>query len=145
MRPRDSIGAQIGIGTALPFTVTGRSSCHRKLKRVARYVDAATTSPSGEAVDCSREAVFTTSPVTRSPMRGPRPRETTTSPVATPTRTARDDGSCSRRRWISSLMRNAARTARSASSSWVTGTPKTPNTTLPTTFSTAPPNPSICR
>ena len=145
MRPRDSIGAQIRIGSALPFTVTGRSSCHRKSNCVARYVDSATTMPSGGAVDCSREAVFTTSPVTRSPMRGPR--------------AERDDDLAGRdahphgqRRRIvrrrcctSSRMRSAARIARSASSSWVTGAPKTPNTTLPTIFSTVPPNPSIWR
>ena len=43
----------------------------------------------------------------------------------------------------SSAIRSAARTARSGSSSWAAGTPKTPTTASPMNFSTTPPYASI--
>ena len=49
-----------------------------------------------------------------------------------------------RRSRASSVIRRAARTARSGSSPWATGTPKTPTTASPMNFSTTPPWSSIC-
>ena len=65
------MGAHTRMGSAFPFTVTGGSAVQRNWVSVARYVDSPTTIESGAAVDCRRDAVFTMSPVTRSPTRGP--------------------------------------------------------------------------
>ena len=93
------------------------------------------------------EAVLTTSPVASpSPSSGAAPSAITASPVSTPTRTASPSpGSASFRSAIASKIRSPARTARSGSSSWATGAPKTAITASPMNFSTVPPNPSTSR
>ena len=79
---------------------------------------------------CSRRAAtLTASPVTSVSPSPP----TTTSPVLTPMRAS---SPCSE---IAGLISEAARTARSASSSCETGIPKTAMTASPTNFSTVPP------
>ena len=95
---------------------------HRR--RVASPIS---TSPS--AASCSRRAAtLTASPVTRV---SPSPARTL--PVFTPMRAPRPSAATSAR------ISHAARTARSASSSCATGTPKTAITASPMNFSTVPP------
>ena len=81
--------------------------------------------------------MFTTSPATFSPTCGPVANVTTASPVFTAARTGISISEV--RAWIA----NAARTARSASSSWATGAPNTPIAASPMNLSSAPPNRSI--
>ncbi len=85
--------------------------------------------------------MFTTSPATiPSPCSGRAPRLTIASPVFTATRTARSWPGRSLLSSVSaSTIRSPARTARSASSSWATGAPKTAMTASPMNFSTVPP------
>ena len=91
--------------------------------------------------------MFTTSPATSpSPCSGRAPSATTASPDSTPTRTAKLSSASSWfRSAIASKMRKPARTARSGSSSWATGAPKTAITASPMNFSTVPPNLSTSR
>ena len=92
--------------------------------------------------DCSsRAARLTASPVTNaSPLPGS---PAITSPVLTPVRAATVTPQDRWNSWFSSssVSRSsaAARTARSASSSWRRGTPKTATTASPMNFSTVPP------
>ena len=87
--------------------------------------------------------MLTTSPATiPSPRSGRAPRATTASPVVTAARTATSRPS-PRKASIVSRIRNAARTARSASSSCATGAPKTAMTASPMNFSTVPPKLSM--
>ena len=87
-----------------------------------------------------REAVFIASPVrNRSPEPGATPRRTRTSPVLTPTRRRSGVPPTASSSSAPSAIRRAARTARSGSSSWAAGTPKTPTTASPMNFSTIPP------
>jgi hypothetical protein len=103
--------------------------------RVARHVVSPTRIPSTGAFDWSRAAVLTTSPATMpSPSSGRAPSETSAWPVLTPMRSW--SSACSSR--IQSRMASAARTARSASSSWETGAPNTAITASPMNFSTVP-------
>ena len=74
-----------------------------------------------------------------SPMRGPPPPATSTSPVVIPTRASSGIGAPSRRRASRSWTSSPARTARRASSSWISGTPNTAHTASPMNFSTRPP------
>jgi hypothetical protein len=103
----------------------------------ARVASSTQTLP-GSATDCTREAVLTASPATIPSAVAPR--VTATSPVTTPTRMARPGAPTSSpiavMVWTSS---SPARTARSASSSWATGTPHTAITASPMNFSTVPP------
>ena len=102
--------------------------------------------PPAGADDCSRDAVFTTSPVTASPIWGPAPGATTASPVLIPWRTASDRAGSSRfSSSIADWIDRAARTARSGSSSCATGEPNTPNAASPMNLSSVPPNASISR
>jgi hypothetical protein len=85
------------------------------------------TSPG--SADCwSRAATFSASPVANVES----PDSATTSPDSIPIRAARPCPSVSR-------IAVAARTARSASSSWAVGTPNTATTASPANFSTVPP------
>jgi hypothetical protein len=85
--------------------------------------------------------VLITSPETMpSPRSGRASSETSASPVLTPIRTSSARlGSASFSSAIASWIAIAARTARSASSSWATGAPNTPTTASPMNFSTVPP------
>ena len=64
-------GRQIASGSAFPFTVTGESSSYSKMPAVAWCAASPTTMVPVGATFCSRDAVFTTSPVTLSPICGP--------------------------------------------------------------------------
>ena len=87
------------------------------------------------AAACMRAAVLTTSPATiASPSAARAPRLTSASPVLTAIRTCSASCSCAQSRIAS-----AARTARSGSSSWAVGAPKTAITASPMNFSTVPP------
>ena len=105
------------------------------MRSVARYVCSPTRIPSTGAADCSRAAVFTTSPdAMPSPSDGRAPNDTSASPVLTPIRTLSSLSSVTQSRIAS-----AARTARSGSSSCATGAPKSATTASPMNFSTVPP------
>ena len=92
-----------------------------------------TSTVPGSAADWMRDAVLTRSPAT---MPWPSaPSVTAASPVRTPAR------ACERRieAGTAATRSSAARTARSASSSWATGVPHTAITASPMNFSTVPP------
>ena len=71
------------------------------------------------------------------------PRRTKASPVLIPTRSLSGAPPTEVSPSASSAIRRPARTARSGSSSWAAGTPKTPTTASPMNFSTVPPKASI--
>ena len=121
-------------GASFPFATTGCAGRYSIEPRVPMYVSSPTsTAPTGDA-DCRRAAVLTTSPATKvSPRSGLASSATIASPVLTATRSWSPSSSAQSR------TANAARTARSASSPYVTGAPKTPMTASPTNFSTFPP------
>ena len=132
---RGPIARQTGMGCCLPFARTGSSCSYTIDVRVAWYVSSPTRTPFTGAADCSRAAVFTTSPATSpSPCAGFADTETSASPVLTAMRTSRS---------TRSRIASAARTARSGSSPCATGAPKTAITASPMYFSTVPPNASI--
>ena len=125
----------------LPFTVSCRLAPTVTASRTNGYV----VSPSRispVSADCSRRlARFTASPVTNASAWPGSP--ASTSPVLTPIRheSATPCGAATSRSSRSTAARisNAAPTARSASSSWTEGTPKTAITSSPLNFSTVPP------
>ena len=92
------------------------------------------TSP-GPAAAWSRVARLTASPMTSG---SPPPSSTITSPVATPMRTSIAGPPASSRSATASCMAAAALTARRASSSRTTGTPKVATTASPMNFCTSP-------
>ena len=124
-----------GTGCCLPLARTGSTSSYAIVLRVAWYVSWPTRIPFTGAADCRRAAVLTTSPDTMpSPCAGFADTETRASPVLTAMRTSRS---------IPSRIASAARTARSGSSPWAMGAPKTAITASPMNFSTVPPKDSI--
>ncbi len=132
---------QTGTGSALPLAVIGSASSNAIAARQARYVRSSTSTPLTGAADWSRAAVFRTSPQA---IPWPSPifasSETIASPVVMPTRTRSSrDGSSSFRASIAAMIARPARTARSGSSSWATGAPKSATTASPMNFSTLPP------
>ena len=127
-----------GIGSALPRSDSGSTGSATTASRTRRQVGSPISTVPGSAAAWSRAAVFMASPMRGVPSPGTR-----TSPVVTPTLAVNGKGepaaSSARRTWISI----AARTARRASSSWATGSPKTAETASPMYFSTLPPWRSI--
>ena len=117
-----------GTGSALPLRSSGSTgSTSTALRTSAKVGSPISTSPAVAACS-SRAATLTASPVaSRSSV------PVTTSPVMTPIRPS------SPRSGSASRISSAARTARSASSSWTVGTPKTAMTASPMNFSTVPP------
>ena len=115
-----AMGSHAGTGSALPFATTGSASWCSMTFSVSRWVASSTRIPSGGAALCSREAVLSTSPAAScSPCSGRAFRLTSASPVAAPMRTdSPSDGSSAFSSEIASRTASAARTARSASSSW---------------------------
>ena len=109
---------------------------------VARKVASPTAIRSTGAAPCRRAAVFITSPAAiPSPSTARDPRTTRASPVFTAVRMWRSSHSCSAFSASTALLiASAARTARSGSSSWATGAPKSATTASPMNFSTVPPN-----
>ena len=87
----------------------------------------------GSATDWSRAATLTRSPATMPWLVAPI--VTAASPVSTPARAWMPGP----RRGTTSTSSSAARTLRSASSSWATGAPQTAITASPMNFSTVPP------
>ena len=136
-----AMGSHTVTGSALPFAKTDSASRCSMAFSVSRRVASSTRIPSGGAALCSREAVLSTSPAAScSPCSGRAFRLTSASPVAAPTRTdSPSDGSSAFSSEIASRTASAARTARSASSSWAIGAPKTATTASPMNFSTVPP------
>ena len=137
-RERASSASQTGTGSAFPFASTGGASRYSITREVALYVVSSTRIPFTGASFCSRDAVLTTSPAT-SPRSAPGlgSSATRTSPVLTAIRTSSSSSSRTQSRIAS-----AARTARSGSSSWAIGAPKTAMTASPMNFSTVPPRTS---
>ena len=127
-------------GASLPFARIGSTSSHAIECRQAAWVASPSSTPAGGAAACSLAATFTASPITVSSRRPSGPTGAKmTSPVLIPALTQsppKSAASSSARRWIS----RAARTARSASSSWAIGAPNTAISASPMTLSTMPPN-----
>ncbi len=104
-------------------------------------MDGPTTMLPGSAAASNRAAVLTASPVTkRSPSSRARAVSARTSPVSMPMRSASvgPPGFVAARWAMADCISRAARTARSASSSWTLGTPKTARRASPANFSTVP-------
>ena len=132
-------GDQAATGWLLPFNATGWQASIRRPSRVFVGRLRRPPPPSAGRPNCSRAAVLIASPARNpSPPAGPIPSAPRVSPVLIPTRTT-TAARRSRQALISSTGRNPARTARSGSSSWGAGTPKTPTTASPMNFSTVPP------
>ncbi len=108
----------------------GRQAARSRSRDAWRAASARPRSPSPpRRMTAAVDAVFTTSPATRSPICGPSPKVTSASPVCTAIRTGRLP-SVTRSR-----MASAARTARSGSSSWAIGAPNTPIAASPMNLS----------
>ena len=108
--------------------------------RAARRVASSSRISPGRAIDWMRAAVVIASPVRRrSPSAAMPPDTATTSPVASPMRTSRGSPSAAAS-WSPDRIASAARAARTASSSWARGQPKTANTASPMNFSRVPSN-----
>ena len=127
--------SQTGSGASFPFASTSVCARYSIVSAVARYVVSPTRIPFTGAADCRRAAVLTTSPAAiPSPASGRAARLTSASPVFTAIRTCSSPSSA-----IQSRIASAARTARSGSSSRVTGAPNSAITASPMNFSTVPP------
>ncbi len=131
-----------GTGSDLPFTVSGSRGRSWAPERTRRNVDSPTSVSPGPAACCRRAATFTASPTTSASLAG-----TTTSPVLMPTRTRTSTGSPSAgpppSAATASWSDSAAASARIASSSRTSGTPKAAITPSPVNFTTRPPCSSI--
>ena len=140
-RPSTSSSRQAGTSAALPFRVSGATRSARAACRASSQVCWPTSTSPGAAACSSRAATLTASPVATVPLLPSVP--TTTSPLFTPILVAsRTPWSDSRPSFMASrapCMPDAARRARTASSSCSTGTPNTAITASPTNFSTVPP------
>src|SRR4249919_3103213 len=137
---RSPTTSNAGTGSALPFSSSRCSSPHANRAPSARRVTPRTRTHPGDACDCRRAAVFSASPVAPYSTRPPPPiGPSTTSPVSMPTRMASGRPASSSAR---STIRSAARIARSASSSCVTGAPKSARIPSPARSLTVPPNAS---
>src|SRR5439155_12611920 len=128
---------------AFPLSTNAPNDSNSKARPASRNVVEPTTISPGVAIDSSRCAVFTVSPTTvYADCTSPASRPLTTSPLEIPIRRA-SRRPCSRSSQSFSsasalCISTAARTARSASSSWETGAPKTAMTASPMYFSTVP-------
>ena len=126
--------------TILFCDVSGSTGSARTACRVSRHVSSPSSTSPTAAVCSSRAATFTGSPLTKVSPALASP--ATTSPVLIPIRRPiREPNRPSNSSFSSSSrasMSVAARTARSASSSCATGTPKTAITASPMNFSTTP-------
>ncbi len=125
-------------GSAKPLASTRRSSPKDTSSSASARVVRPTRISPGCAAACSRAAVLTTDPVTRSWSSGPVP--VAASPDPMPTRICSGSGrlSSSQRRSTRSRIASPARTARRASSSCTRGSPNTAITASPMNFSGRP-------
>jgi hypothetical protein len=132
---------QAATAACLPFTASGGTGSARTASRTRANVSSPMRTSPGPAVCSSRAATLTASPVTSCCRRSASP--ATTSPVFTPILTASGSRPSARSSALSRAtalpISAAARTARSASSSWRRGRPKTAITASPMNFSTVPP------
>src|SRR5690606_31394390 len=104
------------------------------------YVLPQTSTPPGGARDCSRKAMFTTSPATLAcPPSRAAARSTMASPVATPSRNRSPPACSGANRASTRCSSSPARTHRSGSVSVATGAPNSAITASPMYFSTTPP------
>ena len=127
---RSASAAQTSTGSRLPFKSTDWCSRKRTRPRASSTVRRPQSTSPGPAAFSRRAATFTVSPMTV--MSSERPTAVAiTSPEFTPIEKARSPPR--------PLMASAAATARSASSSCETGTPKTAITESPMNLSTVPP------
>ncbi len=124
---------QAGTGLALPLSARSPTCSKAIAPPAARRVASPTSTVPGFAADCSRAAVLTMSPATIPWFTAPS--VTAASPVSTPARASMPWP----RTATASTSSSAARTARSASSSWATGLPQTAMTASPMNFSMTPP------
>ena len=127
---------------ALPLATTGSTSSTCTASRTRAYVASPSSTSPAPAACSSRAAVLTASPVANEPPARDAP--ATTEPVLTPVRISRrhaeDPGQLLATAPATACPSScAARTARRASSSRTSGTPKTASTASPTNFSTVPP------
>ena len=122
----------------LPFKVSSPASSKAIAPEVARHVASSTSTVPGVAALWTREAELTVSPSTMPS--ATLPMVTATSPVTTPPRASSPSRPASRpSAGTNETISNAARTARSASSSFAVGAPQTAITASPMNFSTVPP------
>ncbi len=134
-----------GTGSAFPLRSWTPAGSYMIAASVERRVDSPTRTVPGSASACTRDAVLTRSPAT---IPWPSaPSVTAASPVSTPMRGfSRPEPTVSPSVRTACTSSRAARTARSASSSWATGVPHTAMTASPMNFSTVPPYRAItCR
>ncbi len=117
-----------GTGSGFPFAATGSTGSTSTASRASWSVGSPRRISPGSAACSSRAATLTASPVTRAS-----PAPATTWPVLTPIRASKPSAV------TASRSSTAARSARSASSSWSTGMPNTAITASPMNFSTVPP------
>ena len=115
-------------GSTFPLATTGSIGSTSMASRARRNVASPSRISPDSAACSSRAATLTTSPVTSAS-----PAPAMTSPVLTPIR------ACKPRAVTASRSSTDARSARSASSSWRVGIPKTAITASPINFSTVPP------
>ena len=127
--------------SALPLSSSGSIGSIFTASRTRRHVSSPISTSFGPAACSRRAAVFTVSPVTRRWAVAASP--VTTSPVLTPvrfvSRTPKSRSSSSLSAARAACVSYAARTARSASSSWIRGSPKTAMMASPMNFSIVPP------
>src|SRR6266511_2867565 len=133
-----------GTGSAFPLRSWTPAGSYMIAASVERRVDSPTRTVPGSASACTRDAVLTRSPAT---IPWPSaPSVTAASPVSTPMRGFnRPEPTVSPRVRTACTSSIAARTARSASSSWATGVPHTAMTASPMNFSTVPPYRAMSR
>ena len=124
----------------LPLSWTGGMRENSATRAAIVCVSSPTATPPAGASVCRRAAMLTESPTRKPcPEAGSTPRRTSAGPVFTPIRARSRLPSHSGSSVIRSWSLTAALTARSASSSWIVGKPKTPATASPMNFSTVPP------
>ena len=130
-----------GTGSALPFAVIGSASSNSIAPRQARYVRSSTRRPfTGRGGLEAGGGVQHVAPGHALALARSRASSATiASPVVTPTRTCElAVGSSSFSASIAPRIARPARTARSGSSSWAIGAPKSATTASPMNFSTRP-------
>ena len=129
-RRRPEPRATPATGAALPLRTCSPAGSKAIALLAARWVASPTSTVPGGAADWSREAVLTRSPATM-----PWPSRRASPPPRRSGR-RRAPGGRGRAPWTASTSSSAARTARSASSSWAIGAPHTAITASPMNFST---------
>ena len=123
--------------SSLPFSCRAPTAVKAIAPEAARQVDSSTRTAPGGATLWTLEAALTVSPSTIPS--DTLPTVIATSPVTTPARAARSTPDSLPSSATDATTSRAARTDRSASSSFATGAPHTAMTASPMNFSTVPP------